>query len=155
MGRRGPKPTPTKTLQLRGSWRAKTRKAEPKPETEVPSAPSWLKGYAKREWGRLVKEFAKLDMLTGLDRTVLAMHCQALGDMVHYAKIEEREGSVIVSEKGGMYPHPAANLKANAATRAMKFGAELGLSPSSRTRINIEPKKAPDKLEAFLKKGAG
>jgi hypothetical protein len=50
MGKRGPPPTPTPILQLRGSWRGKLNRDEPQPEPVAPEKPSWLTTYASHPY---------------------------------------------------------------------------------------------------------
>jgi phage terminase small subunit len=50
MGKRGPQPTPTKILQLRGSWRAKKRPANVSQTPLKSHAPAWLDAEAKKIW---------------------------------------------------------------------------------------------------------
>ena len=55
MGKRGPPKTPTKILQMQGSWRAKDRKGEPEPEAAVaPKCPSWVPVVGREKWDEIV-----------------------------------------------------------------------------------------------------
>ena len=78
MGRRGPAPLPTKTLELRRSWRAKKRRNEPKPPVEIPTCPSWLDREAKAEWQRVVPQLKRLGIIAKIDRACLAGYYLAL-----------------------------------------------------------------------------
>ena len=56
MGSRGPAPTPTRKLDLRGSWRAGTRPGEPKPEPVAPVKPAALSPAAGAVWDERVRQ---------------------------------------------------------------------------------------------------
>ena len=77
MGKRGPKPTPTKILQNRGSWRGKKNPNEPRPElatVETPP-PSWLNPQAKEHWQEISEFLCVRGLLTVADRPALALLC--------------------------------------------------------------------------------
>lgn len=79
MGTRGPKPKPTDLKKLEGTYRSdRAPDNEPRPKVRVPSAPKWLGPEAKKEWRRVTKELAAVKMISELDRTTLALYCQAL-----------------------------------------------------------------------------
>ena len=112
--------------------------------------PTWLGTHAKREWRRVSKLLGDAGVLTELDRSVLALYCQAFDDFLVCKEIVEREGGVLKSNKGGYYQNPAHGMMTNAWGRALKAGGELGLSPSSRPGIHTTLPAKPDKLDEFL-----
>ena len=135
---RGPAPTPTAVLKLRGSWRAKTRADEPQPATAKPPCPQWLAPAAKREFERVAQELVELGVLAKIDMAVLAAYCQ------NYSRWAEAEagiadqGLIVRSPNGYPINNPFISI-ANEAQRQMRaFASELGLSPSARTRIRID-----------------
>ena len=50
MGRRGPAPTPSEILKIRGLKTANRNRNEPKPTPGRPRCPAWLDAEAKRRW---------------------------------------------------------------------------------------------------------
>jgi phage terminase small subunit len=92
MGRRGPKPTPTPLLKLRGSWRAETRDGEPSPTTELPPCPAWVRPAARKHWGEIGEMLEGLGLIAKPHTLALAMLCEALADWIsdHDAKAWER-----------------------------------------------------------------
>ena len=122
MAGRGPAPTPTAILKARGSWLAKTRPDEPKPERSLPTCPSWLPKEAKTEWNRIVPELDKLGLLTAIDRAALAAYCQAWSDFR-----EAVEGDSLRDRD-------------TAAKRLINAAAQFGLSPAARARVQAAPK---------------
>ena len=135
MGRRGPKPTPTATLRLRGSWRADARKSEPKPKLGAPPMPSWLSREAKAEWKRVVPELERLGLLSQLDRAALALYAQAYGRWAEAEKELVVHGLIVKTKSGMLIQNPYLWIANRAAKQMSEMLAEFGMSPSSRTRV--------------------
>ena len=78
MGRRGPKPTPTAVLQLRGSKRATQRRNEPTPAKleATPPAPARLNEDAAKVWTATAPEMVEAGLLTGLDLAAFERKCR-------------------------------------------------------------------------------
>lgn len=153
MGARGPAPTPTAILNLRGSWRAKRNQHEPRPRAKRPKCPPWLDSEAKREWRRLAPELFRLGLLTCVDGDSFACYCQAWAEFKWATETLTREGRILTAEKTGyQQPHPAVAMQRSAGKALQAFGALFGLSPSARARLQVEPP-APataDPLDEFL-----
>jgi P27 family predicted phage terminase small subunit len=148
MGRgRKPKPTEVKKLEGNPGKRALNHK-EPKPEIGIPECPPHLKNAARKEWARVTRELIKLKILTLVDRAALVAYCQAWEDYVNACKELEKEGAVIISDKGGAYQNPWVSIKNSAMDRMVRISSEFGMTPSSRTRIKVE---APDEDDAMAK----
>ncbi|MFL5242382.1 MAG: phage terminase small subunit P27 family [Gemmataceae bacterium] len=140
---RGRPPTPTAVLKARGSWRAKTRKAERVLPVEAPSKPDWLQGEAAAEWDRAIAALLEMGILTLADRAPLAAYCEACGEFVELVQLI----ATIGREGNGAL----VRMKNKAAERIAKFGCEFGFSPVSRTRLKLtapEPAASP-KLRFF------
>jgi len=139
MGKRGPKPTPTSILKLRGSWRAKNRGKEPTPEVKIPPAPKFLTGEALVEWRRITKLLAEVGCIAQQDRALLAAYC------IEWAKFVRANNQLRVCKslltkttRGTKTSHPLLRISDRAFAKMLKICAEFGLSPSSRTRLNTE-----------------
>ena len=120
---KGRAPTPTATLEARGSWRAKTRRGEPRPATRLPACPRSLKGEARAEWRRQGKHMVAMGIIAESDRALLAVWCQAWAEFI--ALIDATEG-------------PELRRRDAAADRLMKASDRLGFSPAARTRVRAE-----------------
>ena len=150
MGRRGPAPLPTKTLELRGSWRAKTRRNEPIPPVETPTCPTWLNREAKAEWQRVVPQLKRLGIIARIDRACLAGYCLAWSRLKQATDILKAEG--MTYEKNGLIKkHPAVGIAHEAAQEVRALAAEFGMSASARARLQIDPPKTEDALDRFLR----
>ena len=154
MGRRGPKPTPTPILKLRGNTKqVRQRAGEPQPRLGRPTCPAWLSAGGKKEWRRITQQLEELRLLAAIDRAALSAYCQSVAEMELSTAMLEKEGRVIEHrsyDKQGRVAtsiqraHPACALQAAAFRNIKQFLAEFGLSPSARTRINAPPPPADE-----------
>ena len=146
MGKRGPPPTPTPILQLRGSWRAGQRRDEPQPAQGPPEKPAWLDDYASQAWDQLVPILERMRVLTEADGKALALLCTT---WARWRRCEE-----FVADKGEVYPIKDADGKvrelrrfpqaiaSESLGRALnRYLGEFGLTPSARTRIQVNPER--------------
>ena len=67
-----------------------------------------------------------------------AMLCEAFAQYVEAKGLVEREGMMAVSDKGNTYQHPAVGLMNSARNALLKWAREFGMTPSARSRINVE-----------------
>lgn len=146
---RKPKPTALKKLEGNPGKRALNKK-EPKPESAIPDCPSHLKDAAREEWDRVTKELHALGLVTKIDRAALAVCCSAWADYVKACSKLEKEGEVIVSDKGGMYQNPWMAIKKRSMEQIAKFYAEFGMTPSARSRLKVETPDSEEELEKML-----
>ncbi len=151
----GRKPTPSNLKLFRGTDRKDREKKEPKPQLEIPNVPPHLSDEAKVEWGRVSQDLYTLGLLSKIDRAALAAYCEAWSDwkmatekvavqgMVIKTgeKVVERldeRGEIIVERTGGNFiENPYYSIKKRAAELMHKFLTEFGMTPSSRTRIDV------------------
>lgn len=140
MGLRGPKPTPTAVLKLRGSWRAGTREHEPAPDKAPVVMPQWLTPEAKREWKAVAPALRKMGVIQRSDTATLARLCE-------YRAIW-RDLRDEVKQRGTIYPMRDPRTGAVSSLRTLphfdqmlaieqalrKLEEHFGLTPSSRAR---------------------
>ena len=148
---RGRKPAPTKILELRGSWRAKTRPKEPKPAAGVPTAPAFLKGAAKREWARIIRVYKACNVLTRLDRAELASYCSSYALWIWAEEEIRKHGPTFTTPNGYQQQTPAVGICNRAKAEMRKSAGELGLTPASRPRLQVETAGPGDSLDQYLK----
>lgn len=170
---RGRKPKPTALRILAGNpGKRRLPQREPKPEAGAPACPEWLDSEAKREWRRVVGHLDAAGILTRADRAALAAYCQAwsgwlAAELRKRAREEAAAAARSVFEGAGPEDragHLKALLEADRLVDAAEVRArksmelmiracvELGLTPSSRTRVkSIErrPEEASDASRFF------
>ncbi len=127
---------------------------EPKPRPIAPKCPSWLDKEAKREWKRVAPELERLGLLTVVDGAALAAYCQAYARWKQAEELIKREGMTVTTDSGYMMPHPAVKIAEKAQQLIKSFCAEFGLTPSSRSRMQVPGvKDEPDEYEEFRRRG--
>lgn len=150
----GPKPMPTVERLRRGNPGGRPmNKREPKPRKGRLVCPRWLDEEARREWKRLEPLLRDAGITTSVDRAVLAAYCRAWSRWVWACKATDKNGAVIVSKKTGQaYQGPYVNVEAMYEKQLRACEAELGMTPSSRTRVQVTqtPQEAPE-VDATLK----
>ena len=131
MGKRGPKPTPTAVLKKRGSWLAKTRKAEPEGVPGIPSCPNWMDKEAKAEWMRILPILAEMQILSASDSSVIAGYCQ------NYSRWMKAERALRkASAHLGSVQRRRIEMSCQMAYRnTIDAAARLGLSPADRAGV--------------------
>jgi P27 family predicted phage terminase small subunit len=77
--------------------------------------------------------------VTRLDRAVLAAYCQAWANWCEYTESVDRYGSVVKGSKGQPRVSPFVKLRDDARRDMIKFAAELGITPSARSRVSAVP----------------
>jgi P27 family predicted phage terminase small subunit len=91
-----------------------------------------------------VRKRAEDDLRFLLDRKVLSQcdleaferYCQHLAMAYEAYEIIKREGVLAPDERGIPRKHPAMQIHRDNSLAALRFAAELGLTPSARVRLN-------------------
>jgi len=157
----GPKPKPDELKLLEGVQNVHPNRINnnrPKPKATIPTCPPHLTKMAKAEWKRICPELESLGLLTKLDRAALAAYCQAYGRWAQAEKKLIDLGNMAPDKMAYLYKTTNGNLIINpllsVANKAMeqmhKFLTEFGMTPSSRTRISVNPKDEPDEFEKMM-----
>lgn len=161
----GPPKKPTNLKLLQGTFR-KDRAVtnEPKPESEIPSVPTHLSDEAKVEWGRISEKLLNLGLLTSIDRAALAAYCQCYSDWIEASRFcattkdgqdrkviktgekikQDKDGKVIERSGGNLVENPYFSIQKRSLELMHKFLTEFGMTPASRTRINVPAEEHKD-----------
>lgn len=145
MGSRGPQPTPTSILNLRGSWRGKTRNGEPRPDSGLPETPEHLTNPQKQVWNQLCGMLDAMGVLTVVDGFQIERYAVYL---VRWRLIESAslkfatdENTLSVALLKDESRTIVRNLwrESHLLDAALKqIESQFGLSPASRTRISAK-----------------
>ena len=152
---RGRKPKPTRLKLVQGNpGKRPINGREPKPPGSLPSCPAHLSSTAKTEWKRLARSLNKIGMLTEIDRAAMAAYCQAYGRWVEAERKLAETPPLLKTPAGYVQASPWIGIANKQLELMAKFMAELGLTPSSRSRLAIQvptgPKPWEDPLDEFL-----
>jgi P27 family predicted phage terminase small subunit len=148
----GRKPTPTALKALRGNpGKRRLNASEPKP-SGIPTCPKHLTKAAKSEWNRISKELLVLGLLTSVDRAALAAYCSAYARWADAETKIQELGAVTTTDKGNIIQSPWVGCANRAMELMHKFLTEFGLTPSSRSRLQVQvpPDKQDEVWDALL-----
>ena len=138
MGKRGPSKTPAAVLKLHGTYR-KDRHSGVELPPDAPSCPEWLDDEAKAEWDRVIGVLVERIGLASVDRAVLSAYCQSWS-AYHSAVKWIAENGETYEDEYGPKKHPMVLIRNEERAAMFRFAQQLGLSPSSRTGLKVEPK---------------
>lgn len=163
---RGRKPKPTALREFEGNpGKRPLNKREPQPGG-IPTCPSGLDPEAKKEWRRVSRELISTGVLTSVDRAILAAYCKAWSlwhqatkefeELRQKAAAEGKSNLLFRTKTGYVAQHPLIGTINSAAEQIRKLGSELGLTPSSRARLSVEPQaKSSDAFSTFMSASSG
>ncbi len=144
MGSRGPTPTPTPKLALRGSWRASARPSEPKPEPQAPPRPAALSPGAVTVWDEVVPQLDAAGMVAAIDGRPFARYCELFtvwDDLLAFLKksghahpVKNSRGDVV-----GVRPYPQLRLALQVSEHLLRLEDRFGMTPAARARLIVEP----------------
>jgi P27 family predicted phage terminase small subunit len=103
------------------------------------SCPKHLNALAKKEWHRVVKDLRESGVLARVDRSALEAYCVVYARWLEAEEEVENKGITAIGAKGGVIKNPAVTVAAQMLTLMHKFMAELGMTPSSRSRLKVNP----------------
>lgn len=148
----GPPPIPTAILRARKSWRADINKLEPQPDGMMPEPPAFLSDAARVEWEKLAVYLNDAGLLTIIDGNDFAMYCQLLAIWIECSQFIQENGMTYeVHDKLGNASHrryPQMATLRELTPNILKLSDKLGMNPSARSRIQIDPSRLPKTLDA-------
>jgi P27 family predicted phage terminase small subunit len=137
---RGRKPKPTWLKVVSGNpGRRPLNDAEPAPEGALQEPPEWLTDSQREIWGAAIKN-APPGLLCGIDESVFLVWV--------IAKDLHRTATERIAQTGTLVRMPHSNVAVQSpwvpvmnkqALIMMKAAAEMGFTPSSRSRVSIAP----------------
>lgn len=89
-------------------------------------------------------------LLTIPNREPLAVLCNCYGDYRECIEAIKKEGKIVKSPTGVLKPHPLVGMSKQYAELYGKLSGEFGLTPSTKSKVVIEPRGEVDPLNEFL-----
>lgn len=148
-----PKPSALKLLEGNAGKRPLDLSAGINPRVEIPSPPAHLGKDAKKEWKRITPFLEELGLISGLDRSALALYCQAQGRLSELETAFNAQVARLVQDKALDYPAavyeashavtPSGYAQQSVIVQLIKSHREqvnrylmhFGLSPAARGRV--------------------
>lgn len=141
MAKTGPKPKPVADKIARGKpGHHPLNLDEPKYAKGVPEPPDSLKPEARAEWDRIVPELVRTGVLAFVHRSTLVVYCQRYAD---FCETYEALAPGVTEAENQRRRRDSGN-----AVRLL--AAELGITPSSQSRIVIPKSKKEEDLDDFV-----
>src|SRR6266404_4941253 len=144
MGKRGPSPTPTAVIKLRGSTLVSKRRevSEARGPVGRPDPPDWLDTDAKAMWDQLLPHLENMGVLSPIDGNALARYCRLWSRW--------RKAEAFIDQRGEIYPlkdeggqvkcfqqWPQVAIASKLALQLTRLEQEFGMTPSARSRIQV------------------
>lgn len=149
---RGRKPTPTALRLLRNNpGKRRINDDEPEHGPLAIECPPELTGEAQREWDRLTQKLVTRGQVTDVDRGTLLAYCSKYGQWSELEAEAKKHPFVVKAPSGYPIPNPVIGMANKAYALMLKAAAELGITPSSRSRVHTgKAGKAGSKLGMYL-----
>lgn len=153
MATRGPKPKPTEIKRRQGNpGNRPLNENEPQPVKGAPDRPAHLDATAIDAWDWLVKQLGEMNILATSDLAIMTLYCDTWSEYVTVRQNVNKYGMILISPKTQMpFINPHMNAEAMLKKQLLQYLGELGLSPSSRSRLHVEPGMEPEGKSRFFK----
>lgn len=168
MGDRGPARKPVALIKRAGNpghHNIASLNDSPSPKIDLPDCPYDLSGTARKEWERITAELYDNGLISNIDVQLIKDYCinvQIRDELFAYimeCRVDTEDGRELTGFTAYFYGKNAqttGEYKAmlNAQNMIHKIAREFGMSPASRSRMNvIKPVQVePGSIEEFLER---
>lgn len=157
MGTRGPRPTPSPILKLRGTHRDDRTRGEPEAPDDMPVALDLLSDDERAVFDATVAKVHALGIASSADDATINRYAWYTVQWWKCAEFIRRHGTVYTTKNDdgsikyvGQLPQVSQVNKFG--EQLLKIEREFGLTPSARTRINAnQDKEDEDDLSRLLR----
>ena len=116
---------------------------EPQPLDGKLSCPDWLDDEAKQAWRQLLPMLDQMGVLSRIDRNALARYCQLWSRWKKAELFIQKHGDTypLKDERGNircLQQFPQVAIAHKLAGQLTRLEQEFGMTPSARTRINVD-----------------
>lgn len=145
MGKRGPAPTPTAILKMRGSPLARDREkqGEPMPERGIPDRPAHVKNSARKLWTNLTKMLDDMGVLTRIDGGQLERYCLMFVQWRQLQRVLHKFNNTDDLLAGALKNDESRPIVRNAWSESHRLDnalkqieVQFGLTPAARARLS-------------------
>lgn len=136
---RRPKPSYLRVLEGNPGKRPVNHE-EPVPIGDLPPPPHWMSDRQKELWRQTVAELPK-GLLKDIDASIFTGWVVATDMHREATEMVNKYGMMVKSPVSGTpMQSPYVGIMNKQAALIAKFAAEMGLTPSSRSRVKVDPK---------------
>ena len=140
---RKPKPTVLRLLQGNAGKRAVNKK-EPKPTSKGVRMPAGLSVEAKSQWKVVSKNLSDAGVLTVMDVQALQLYCESYALWKDAHNKIQKYGAIVKTPNGFPTQSPYLQIANKQSEFMVKMLTEFGMTPSSRSKIEISDEKDKD-----------
>jgi P27 family predicted phage terminase small subunit len=124
---------------LRGETRpSRVNYREPIPSSDFPKMPADMDAEAKAVWRRTTSSMGQLGVIRAPDTEILRCYCEWVNRYAQAARLYAASGP-LVRRDGGLVKNPLHQVIRDDSDQIRLFACELGLSPSARVGLHVEP----------------
>ena len=144
MGKRGPRPEPTKLRIVKGNpGKRALPEDEPEPTGSLPPPPKDLSKAAARIWTKTLKLCA--EWCATIDEETFRQYCTLTATLHELEANIARDGHTVDGAMGGTVRNPDSLALTSVGALRLRAAESLGFTPSSRTKVKaIGRKKGAD-----------
>jgi len=152
MGRHGFPPESTALKILKNNpGRRSLRRQDVKVPVELPEPTELVDAEALKEWCRAVPILQAAGLATSADFAALVCYCTVWSHWRQVSRARALEGFV-TQRKASPALNPLFKAEMALLTQLRAFLVELGMTPSSRSRIKVEPPPIKSAIDRFREK---
>lgn len=148
------KPTALKIAE--GTFRKDRAVNEPTPSTVDVSkmkAPEHFDDVHKTMWDEYVEELTSLGVLTVIDKMAFEVMFEIYIEIQEFKAAIEEEGKYVTDDRGNKRRNPLISQVNQLRQTLRQFLSEFGMTPASRTKINVKDKQEEmSPLEKLMRK---
>lgn len=147
---RGRKPIPTAIKLAHGNpGHRPLNDQEPSHDALPVECPDELTDpVARAEWERVATGLSESGQVTTMDRTTLLGYCLKYAQWKSLEEEARKHPFVVKAPSGYPIPNPALGMANKVFGLMLKAAAELGITPSSRSRVKAKPVEQNDTFES-------
>lgn len=137
----GPRRQPTVLRLMRGNpGKRRLNHQEPRPGPLAADCPPELTDpVARAEWDRVAPGLISSGQVTTVDRAMLIGYCQKWAQWQAIETAAAVHPFIVKGPHGHPIPNPALGLAFKAYNLLLRSAAELGMTPSARSRVQVAP----------------
>jgi P27 family predicted phage terminase small subunit len=152
---KGRKPIATAIKEASGAFAKdpqRRNKSEPEAKRGWPNAPDHVKSdaVAFECWMNVCTTLDELAILTTADQCLMALYCSTYSQWLWLAETVKDGNCRDINVQGNATTTPEAQQVHKYADRLLKMMSELGLTPSSRSRLHVKKDEETDPFQDWL-----
>ncbi len=125
-------------------------KREPQPAPGLPRCPRHVKGEARREWFRVLRDYGLTGAITRADRAALAAYCLLYARSIQVEALLEG-CPLAIKTANGYIQNPLVRIADRTYAEMRAYAVEFGMTPSSRSRVQVPGEVEEDEFTKYLR----